>query len=435
MWPSLLPSSSTIIIIKLLSDKREVDSLHGKIALGFLIIQDLVVVLAMMVLSAFGVREDAGDDALMAIIQTFFYGLIMLVLLSLFIKYLATPLMRKVTRSAELVIIFAIAWAAFLATLGHELGFSKELGGLLAGVSLASTPFRESIVSRMSSLRDFLLLFFFIALGSQLDLSNLGGQLVAAIVFSLFVLIGNPIIVMIIMGLMGYRKRTSFMAGLTVAQISEFSLIFITMGISLNHLGEEVLALVTLVGLVTIALSVYMITYSEQLYRFLNPLLSIFERNNPFSEREAGKKITEDQHYDIIIFGVGRLGSAIANKLQGLGHSILAIDYDPDIVRRDSVRDYTIQFGDAYDPEFLNQLPLNSAKWVISAIPQHERGLVSEDPRVLLLDCLRSQGFKGKVAVSTYKMSEIDFLKDKGADFVYLPYEDAAECMLERVRT
>jgi Kef-type K+ transport system membrane component KefB len=429
-----LTFSSTIIIIKLLTDKREVDSLHGKIALGFLIVQDLVVVIAMMVLSAFGVQGEADGNALYAIGQTLIYGVIMLGFLSLFIRFVATPLMRKVTRSAELVIIFAIAWAAVLAGLGHELGFSKELGGLLAGISLASTPFREAIVARMSSLRDFLLLFFFIALGSHLDISNLGAQISPAIVFSLFVLIGNPLIVMVIMGFMGYRKRTSFSAGLTVAQISEFSLIFIAMGISLNHIGEETLGLVTLVGLVTIALSVYMITYSQQLFAVLAPALGFFERKNPFREVQEGKLDIENQTYDIIIFGAGRMGAAIADKLVTLGHKILAIDFDPDIVKRDSVRDYTIQFGDAYDPDFLAHLPLTNAKWVISAIPQHDTGLAEEDPRVLLLDCLSSQNFNGKVAVATHKKNEKDFLSSKGADYVFLPYEDAANCILEKIK-
>ncbi|MGM0422397.1 MAG: cation:proton antiporter, partial [Pseudomonadota bacterium] len=208
-----LTFSSTIIIIKLLSDKHEVNDLHGRIALGFLIVQDIVVVLAMIVLSAVGVGAEASGEngVILQIAQVFFYGLIMLALVGLFMRYAATPIMTRVAHSSELMIIFALGWAAFLASLGDHFGFSKELGGLLAGVSLASTPFREAIVARLSSLRDFLLLFFFIALGTQLDLSMLGNQLGPALIFSLFVLIGNPLIVMAILGYMGYRKRTSFL--------------------------------------------------------------------------------------------------------------------------------------------------------------------------------------------------------------------------------
>ncbi|MFX3680433.1 MAG: cation:proton antiporter [Hyphomicrobiales bacterium] len=196
-----LTFSSTIIIVKLLSDKREIDSLHGRIALGFLIVQDIVVVLAMIMLSALGVGAQS-DSALTDILSVFGYGALMLVAVGLFIRYAANPLMERLSRAPELMISFAIGWAALLAALGHYFGFGKELGGLLAGVSLASTPFREAIAARLASLRDFLLLFFFIALGASLDLGVLGDNIGAAIVFSLFVLIGNPLIVLAIMGAM-----------------------------------------------------------------------------------------------------------------------------------------------------------------------------------------------------------------------------------------
>ena len=190
----------------------------------------------MMVLSALGIGAQDGQttSALAQIGSVLLYGLGMLIFVLIFIRYIATRLVSRIARSQELLIIFAIGWATLLAAIGSQLGFSKELGGLLAGISLASTPFREAIVARLASLRDFLLLFFFIALGTQLDLSLLGAQLFPALLFSLFVLIGNPLIVMMIMGLMGYRKRTGFLAGLTVAQISEFSLIFMAMGLSLG---------------------------------------------------------------------------------------------------------------------------------------------------------------------------------------------------------
>ena len=141
--------------------------------------------------------------------------------------------------------IFAIAWGAGLTALGEWVGFSKEAGAFLAGFSLASTVYREAISARLSGIRDFLLLFFFVDLGAELDFSTLGAEVVPAILLSLFVLIGNPLIVMAIMGVMGYRKRTGFLAGLTVAQISEFSIVFIAMGIGLGHIGVEALGVTT----------------------------------------------------------------------------------------------------------------------------------------------------------------------------------------------
>lgn len=203
------------------------------------------------------------------------------------------------------------------ATAGQT-GFDQEVGGLLAGVALASTPYRETIAARLAPLRDFLLLFFFIALGTALDLSLLGSHVTGAIVFSLFVLIGNPLIVLLIMGALGYRKRTGFLAGLTVAQISEFSLIFIAMGVSLGHVREDALGLVTMVGLVTIAASTYMITYSHQLYAIFGRYLGLFERRG--TPREASAADSDPKRgFPVIIFGLGRFGTAIGIRLQKRG--------------------------------------------------------------------------------------------------------------------
>lgn len=431
-----LTFSSTIIIVKILSDKREVDSLHGRIAIGFLIVQDLVVILAMMVLSTFGVGtlEATEGTALIHIIHVLFYGLLVLGFVLLFIRYLATPLVSRIAHSPELLITFAIAWAALLASVGSQLGFSKELGGLLAGISLASTPFREAIVARLSSLRDFLLLFFFIALGSQLDLGLLSTQISLAIIFSLFVLIGNPLIVMIIMGIMGYRKRTGFLAGLTVAQISEFSLIFMAMGLKLNHVSAESLGLVTLVGLITISLSVYMITYSHSLYLKLEPLLNIFERAIPFREEKLGQQGISERNYDFILFGLGRYGKAIAHYLMQEGFHLLAVDFNPHEVKHWRKLGYQAMYGDACDLAFVSSLPLNGVKWVVSALPQHDIGITHEDPRLTLIEGLKGLPFKGGIAISTQQLHEQQILLEKGANLILLPFYDAAEQAVAKMK-
>lgn len=431
-----LTFSSTIIIVKLLSDKREVDSLHGRIAIGFLIVQDLVVVLAMMILSSFGIGTQSGSDVdvVAHMVQILLNGVIMLAFVLVFIRYIATPLVRRIAHSPELLVTFVIAWAAVLAAVGHYLGFSKELGGLLAGISLASTPFREAIVARLSALRDFLLLFFFIALGTKLDISLLGAQIGPALLLSLFVLIGNPLIVMIIMGAMGYRKRTGFMAGLTVAQISEFSLIFIAMGMTLGHVTVESLGLVTLVGLITIAMSVYMITYSHTLYQWLEPLLSPFERKIPHREESLEPPEVNERRHDVILFGLGRYGKAIADKLGREHFRILAIDFNPEAVRRWNHQGHDAAYGDASDQEFIASLPLKHVKWVICALPQHELGVTHDDPRLSLIDGLKQQGFSGRIAVSSHHAHDVDGLLARGADLVLCPFVDAAERAVVRIR-
>src|SRR6056297_829021 len=420
-----LTFSSTIIIVKLLSDKREIDALHGRIALGFLIGQDVVVVIAMISLSAIGVGGASdGEGAAAYVLRVLGYGLAMLAFVVVFIRYVANPLVERLSRAPELLISFPIGWAAHLAAVRHYLGFGKELGGLLAGVSLASTPFREAIAARLASLRDFLLLFFFIALGASLDLSVLGASVGPAIVLSLFVLIGNPLIVLAIMGAMGYRKRTGFLAGLTVAQISEFSLIFMAMGVAIGHVAEEALGLVTLVGLVTIAASTYMITFSHQLYSVFEPVLGLFERRHPAAEDVDNPDVV--RAHDVILFGLGRYGLGIASALRDSGKRVLGVDFSPEAVRYARAQGFDVLFGDATDPEFLGHLPLAQAEWLVMAVPEHDTGLTHDDPRRALLKSVRDLGFAGRIAVAAHRDATAGILQADRADLVLMPYRDAA---------
>lgn len=426
-----LTFSSTIIIVKLLSDKREIDTLHGQIALGFLIVQDLVVVLAMIVLSTIGIGA-GGDDEGPSIPFVLISGLVMVGTVFVFIRYLADPLTARLARAPELLMIFAIALAAMFAAVGDFVGLGKEVGGLMAGVALASTPFRETISARLAPLRDFLLLFFFLALGSSLDLSTLGSNVTAAIVFSIFVLVGNPLIVLIIMGTMGYRKRTSMLAGLTVAQISEFSLIFVAMGVTLGHVSSDALGLVTMVGIVTIAASTYMITYSHRLYDWLEPVLGVFERKGtPREPRDAA--VSSGTKYDVLVFGLGRFGSAIGRRLKERGISALGVDYSPEAVRKWKELGLEAEFGDMTDPEIIAELPITSAKWIISTVPIQVQGLTQEDSRRALIQLAGLAGFEGQIAVVSHNEAETRELAKAGADVVLEPFELAAERAVENV--
>lgn len=413
-----LTFSSTIIIVKLLSDKRELESLHGRIAVGFLIVQDLAVVLAMMVMSALRSGEGAGlaEVALSLVVRVTVAGVGLYVLM----RFVLPRVVAMMARSQELLLIFAIAWGTGLAALGEWAGFSKEAGAFLAGFSLASTAYRDAINSRLTGIRDFLLLFFFIDLGAKLDFSTLGGELWPAVVLSLFVLIGNPLIVMAIMGYMGYRKRTGFLAGLTVAQISEFSIIFVAMGISLGHVGNEALGLTTLVGLVTIALSTYMILYSHPLYERLAPLLGRFERRHPHRELASSRSRDDLHEVDVIVFGLGRYGSRLALGLKGAGLRVLGIDFDPEVARTLRRKGLPVRYGDGMEAEFLESLPLAQSAWVISTLPDLEstRGLVL---------ALRAHHYAGDLAVVARDEADGVVLKRLGVPTVIYPMNNAVD--------
>lgn len=415
-----LTFSSTIIIVKLLSDKREIDSLHGRIAVGFLIVQDLVVVVAMVVLSALGAGTETAEGASVASQVTILLGKILVFMLcvAMLARFVLPGVVERLARNRELLLLFAVAWAVALAAAAHALGFSREVGAFLAGVSLASTPYRETLSGRLASLRDFLLLFFFINLGASLELRALGAQAIAAGVLSGFVLVGNPLIVMVIMGLMGYRKRTGFLAGLTVAQISEFSLILGALGVSLGHIDRETLGLITLVGLVTIALSTYLIIYSHPIYDRIGAFLGVFERRVPHRERDETD--TALSHPELVIFGLGRYGSRIAEALRVRGARVLGVDFDPQVVAHAARLGLPAVYADATDPDFAESVPLAEARWVICAAPELHANLT-------LLKALREHGFAGRVAVTSHNHDHAERLRRSGADLVLQPFLDASE--------
>ncbi len=415
-----LTFSSTIIIVKLLSDKRELDSLHGRIAIGFLIVQDLAVVLAMMGMSAFspvGPEQQmmSGWELAASLAGRLVAAVLAVVVL---MRWILPWLVASMARSQELLLIFALSWAVALAALGAWAGFSLEAGAFIAGFTLASTQYREAINSRLAGIRDFLLLFFFLHLGSEFNLSTLGDEIVPALVLSAFVLIGNPLIVLAIMGFMGYRKRTGFLAGLTVAQISEFSLVFVAMGISLGHVGVEALGLTTLVGLITITLSTYMILNSHALYDWLAPLLSVFERRNPFRELAVEESAGDAAPVAVVIFGLGRYGSRVLRRLHVEGVHVLGVDFDPEAVRELRAEGLPVRFGDGENAEFLAELPLARTQWVLSTLPQ-------VDATHALLHALGESAFRGRTALTVRHELAAAQLQD-GVDRIFLPFEDAA---------
>jgi Kef-type K+ transport system membrane component KefB len=412
-----LTFSSTIIIVKLLSDKKEIDSLHGQISIGFLIVQDMVVILIMIILSAFGKQQDFS--LFENIVKSLLSGSVLVVITYMATIWIIPAWSGFLVKSQELLVLFAIAWALTLGSISRLIGFSSEVGAFLAGISLATSTFKETISSRLVSLRDFLLLFFFVNLGSNINLTIIGNQITASVIFSLFVLIGNPVIVLIIMGLMGYRKRTSFLAGLTVAQISEFLLIFAGMGLALGHINEEVLGLITLVGIITIALSTYMIIYSHWIYEWLSPVLTVFEKKNHHNE----PALTHEsfKNFDLIIFGLGRFGSRIADYLdQHPDIKYLGVDFDPQVVKTWQKKGRPVIYGDIEDTELLGQIPIFNVKAIISTIPDKQYS-------VQLVRQLRSNGYEGKIFLTAVQDKDYIDLQECKADRVLMLYNMAAE--------
>ncbi|MGM5488535.1 MAG: cation:proton antiporter [Nanobdellota archaeon] len=406
--------SSTIVIMKLLSDKRDLESLYGRIAIGFLIVQDLIAIVILLTISSL----NAGTDLVTLATGSLLRGAGAIVALFFITKYMLPALTRSVARSQEFLLLFSLTWCFAIASLFHYINFSLEAGALIAGVTLSMSPYHIEISAKMRSLRDFFLILFFIMLGSQMVFANILESAWIIIILSLFVLVGNPLIVMALMGFFGYTKRNSFLAGLTVAQISEFSLIVISMGVSAGHMdkgvlsGEEVLSIATAVALITFTGSTYMILYSNKIYPVISKYISVFERRG--AKVDQHRCHTHENHH-IILFGYNRIGLDILESLKKIKKKFLIIDYDPEIIRMLSKQGYDCRYGDANDTEMLNELDLCQARMIISTIP-------TVDTNLLIINKVREQNQKAIIAVVSHQIDDATRLYDEGATYVIMPH-------------
>ena len=403
-----LTFSSTIIIMKLLSDKGDVETVYGRISIGFLVVQDLIAVLVLMILSA----TSSGENLILVAIRSGFIGLGLLFSIFLISIYVFPKIMHIIGRTQEYLILFSIGWCLGLATLFDMLDFSIEIGALLAGVTLSMSPYHFEISSKMKVLRDFFIVLFFIALGSELVVVHIHQYIVPIIVFSFIILVGNPLVVVFLMGRMGYTKKNSFYAGLTVAQISEFSLILIALGIKLGHIKQETLSIMTMVGLITIFGCSYLFLYSNKIYLLVSPYLKFFEKK--------GKKIDEHKHHknekhDIIIFGCNRVAYDLIESLKKLKGKFLIVDYDPQVIANVASEGFACVYGDISDPETLNEIDLADSKMIIST-------LHNLDTNLILIDAIKKVSNDILIIVTSYNVEDSLKLYEEGANYVIIPH-------------
>src|SRR3989344_3816989 len=330
--------------------------------------------------------------------------------------HLLPRLMQHIAHSQEYLMLFAISWCFTLASVFYFLGLSIEVGALLAGVTLASSSYRHEISSRLRPLRDFFIVMFFITLGSRMVFSSISAYAFPIAALSLFVLLGNPLIVLLIMRLVGYSTRTGFLMGLAIAQISEFSLILIALGAQLGHVSQEIVSLVTVVGLITIAGSSYLILYSQQIYRALSPLLRIFDLIGPRTAREASP---DREQHDIILFGSNRIGLTLIESLRRTRKSFLVIDFNPDTIARLQKMGVPCRYGDAGNPEMLEDLNLAGVKMVLSTIPDR-------DINILLVRRIRAANRDAIILVVSNHLQDSLKVYEAGASYVVMPHFIAA---------
>jgi Kef-type K+ transport system membrane component KefB/voltage-gated potassium channel Kch len=409
-----LSFSSTIIILKLLSDKKEQSRLYGKITTGILLIQDMLAMVALLFVTSQSSETGFSISQLGGLVLK---GVVIAAPL-FFIGNVILPRMHKlIAGSQEFLFLFAIGWGFGTAALFEIAGFSLEIGALLAGVALASLPYTQEISARLRPLRDFFVVVFFIALGTRLNFDNFSSLLPAIALSTAVVIFVKPFVVLLSMGMLGYTKRTSWKTAASLAQLSEFSLVFIILGNKNGLVSDSLVAITTMVALISIAYSTYIIIYSDKLFSLFETKLNLFERRKTHFEQDSSGR---HKHYELVLFGYHKGGHEFLKVFQSLKKPYIVIDYDPEVVEVLEHREIEYLYGDATDIELLEEAGIDKAKLIVSTISDHESNL-------FLIKLLEKINPNAVVLCHAETVEEAAELYELGASYVIMPHYIGSE--------
>ena len=407
--------SSTIIIVKLLTDKEDIDRLYGRIAVGMLIVQDLIAMVVLLVLAA--LRD--GDSVQSILTLSLGKGILTVLVLWVLAKLVVPRLFAYAARSQELLFLIALGWCFAIASALQYFGFGIEIGALLAGATLAGTGFHHEIEAKIRPLRDFFLVIFFIVLGTHLTISSVSALLVSALAMSTYVLIGNPFIAQVIMRVMGYHPRTAFLTGTTVGQISEFSFVMITVGLAAGYVVPEAMTLATLVGLITIAGSSYLVAYNERIYEWATKY---------FPEHGKDRDRVSHAGSEAFLFGFDKMGKEILPAIQSMTSNYRIVDFNPVVVESLLTQELPVVYGDVGSDDVLALHHVEKAKLIVSTIP--DMGVND-----VILDFLQHHRTKAAVVVTVKSSDDAKRCYDLGATFVIVPSILSGERFAEFLET
>jgi Kef-type K+ transport system membrane component KefB len=398
--------SSTMVILKTLSDKKQVDTLHGRIAVGILLIQDFLAIFALLILS------NLGSASLFGFIESVLKGFLLIGVFALLGKYLLPWAFKFIAKSQELLFIGATAVCfvyAFLFDLG---GLSMAIGAFLGGLVLGNSPYNVEIIGRVKVLRDFFATLFFVALGMQIVFVDMTSLLIPLIVLLLLVLVSKPFITLLIISLFGYKKHPSFLTSIGMGQVSEFSLIIIAQGLILGQISERIFSITIMLAVVTIIISTYIVKYQHKIYKNLNSDLEVFELIS--SKKQQMEYLPRHKKTEVMLFGCNRAGQDILQELLEDDREVLVVDYNPDTISYLMKKKISCVYGDVGDPEFVNALELKKASLFISTVE-------NEFDSKMLLQHIRKVNKKGRVIVTAATIPEALALYKEDADYVILP--------------
>lgn len=413
--------SSTAVVLKRLGDRHELSSLYAKVTIGILLLQDVIAIVALMIISSAG--RGHLDPAMFGLFAL--KGALLLVGTYAFTRWLLGPLFFYLAKSTELLFMTSLGWAFLFAILAEVLGFSKEIGAFLAGLSLATLPYNFEIIGRVRPLKDFFLVIFFVVLGLQVSWPVVLHNAPLLIGLSVLVVVGKPLLTSVAMLRLGYPKRPSYLTGSSLGQMSEFSLLVVLLGASFGHLSQEIVALTAALLVLTITLNTYWNAASKVLYPAVSRPMGWL--GGKVRSKELSYRPPKMRDH-VLLFGANRMGSGMLKTLESMKHDVLVVDHNPEVIRRLLRRGVESVYGDIDDLELLREMGLADAKMIISTIP-------NPTANMYLLQETRSTNPGALVILTAEQIDDALEMYAAGAGYVILPRmlggEQAAQILRE----
>ncbi len=406
--------SSTMIVVKLLSDKGQLDTVAGRITLGVLLMQD---VLAIVVLA---VQPNLSNPALGPLALSLVKGLALVAGTIAASRWILPPLFRRVASTPEVLLISAISWCFLVSYAAVKADFSIAMGALIAGVSMSTFPYTLDVVAKIRSLRDFFVTLFFVALGMQISLGSTK-VLVAAGVLSAVVLVGRFPPLMASLKALRYGRRVGLTSSLALSQVSEFSLVIVSLGVALKHIPQEIVTITAVALVITSTVSTYLIQFDQAI---VGGLLGWLSRRGFVDAQERETKAGGRRRHAIVLLGCHRAGSSLVPLLVEDNRDLLVVDFNPEVHRKLGERRVPVIYGDISHADTLEHAGIEEAKIVISTVSDD---FLQGTSNLKLLQQLRKIAPAAKIIVRAEKASAARAMYDAGADYVLLPRHIIAE--------
>ncbi|ABF41773.1 transporter, CPA2 family (2.A.37) [Candidatus Koribacter versatilis Ellin345] len=404
--------SSTMIVVKLLYDKFEIDTVPGRITLGVLVFQDIWAILFL------AIQHDLSHPRPLLLLLSLAKGIAVVAVAFAASRYLLPILFRSIAKSPELVLISALAWCFGVAMVASYVGLSREMGALIAGVAISTFPYNMDIVAKIITLRDFFVTLFFVTLGTKVPRPTFGLLLIAVGV-SIFLNLSRFLTVFPVLHRFKEGNRASFLPALNLGQISEFSLVICALGVSVGHISDRILSVVLYTLVITSVTSTYAIMASHRIFTFVNRGLiavGIHDLGDPAGEME------KPEPRPIVFLGFSRASSSMLVELLEMEperkDEIAIIDFNPEAKAELDRRGLHVIYGDISHRDVLHHAGVEEAKLVISTIPD---SLLKGTSNLKLLRMIRGLAPEADVIVTAEFFSHARELYAAGATFVFIP--------------